>query len=152
MCIRDSIRTVRNILQASLLEQPIRLTDDNLNTLFCEIEFIINNRPITEFSNDLENLEALTPNHLLTLKGNITFPPGLFQDKDCYLYKRWKQVQYLADLFWKRWIKEYVPLLQKRSKWLAEKESHQVGDLVLLILSLIHIFRAHETPEHLVCR
>jgi hypothetical protein len=127
------IRTIRNILTALLLEQPIQINDDNLNTLFCEIECIINNRPLTELSDDISDLEALTPNHILTLKSDITFPPGLFQKTDCYLYKKWKQVQYLADLFWKRWLKEYIPMLQKRSKWIAEKESHKEGDLVLLV-------------------
>jgi len=49
------------------------------------------------------------------------------------LNKRWKQSQYLADLFWKRWIKEYTPLLQHRTKWLVQKEQLKEGDLVLLI-------------------
>ncbi len=32
-----------------------------------------------------------------------------------YIRRRWRQVQYLSDLFWKRWIREYLPLLQERS-------------------------------------
>ena len=105
------IRTIRNILQALLLEQPINVNDDNLNTLFCEIECIINSRPLTELSDDPNDLEPLTPNHLLSMKGGVSFPPGVFQKSDIYLYRRWKQVQYLADLFWVRWKREYIPLL-----------------------------------------
>src|SRR5215469_2118078 len=127
------IRTIRKVLQAIMSEQLVKLTDDNLNTLFCEIECIINNRPLTEISDDPNDLDALTPNHILTLKGEITYPPGLFQKNDCYLNRKWKQSQYLADLFWKRWIKEYIPLLQQRTKWLVQRQQHKEGDLILLI-------------------
>ena len=48
-------------------------------------------------------------------------------------HKRWKQTKYLADVFWSRWIKEYIHLIQKENKWIVEKENNQVGDLVLLI-------------------
>jgi cell shape-determining protein MreC len=38
----------------------------------------------------------------------------------------------LADLFWKRFLKEYIPLLISRQKWLVPKRDLKVGDLVLL--------------------
>ena len=47
------------------------------------------------------DLEALTPNHLLLLKTQPVLPPGLFVKEDLYIKRRWKQVQYMADLFWK---------------------------------------------------
>jgi hypothetical protein len=42
-------------------------------------------------------------------------------------------VQYMSDLFWKRWVKEYVPLLQERQKWLGVKRNLQVDDVVLVV-------------------
>lgn len=39
------------------------------STVFCEAEAILNDRPITKASDDPDDLEALTPNHILTLKG-----------------------------------------------------------------------------------
>ena len=50
-------------------------------------------------------------------------PPGVFHKAD-------RQVQYLVDIFWKRWIREYI--LQKKQKWLQPKRNVAVGDLVLL--------------------
>lgn len=94
---------------------------------------IINGRPITKVSSDPKDLEALTPNHLLLLKTNTTLPPGLFSKEDIYARRRWRQVQYLADIFWNRWIREYLPLLQKRQKWLQPKRNFQVGDVVLIV-------------------
>ena len=59
------IRSVRKLLAAILREQT--LDDESLLTLMCEIEYIINGRPLTNVSNDPRDLEALTPNHLLLL-------------------------------------------------------------------------------------
>ena len=42
------------------------------------------------------------------------------------------QAQYLANLFWRRWIKEYLPTLQEWKKWNEPKENIKVDDLVLL--------------------
>ena len=65
----------------------------------CEIEAVLNNRPFSERSKDPEDLEALTPIHLLLLNACNTYPPGLFVKEDCYSKRRWTQTQYLVDLF-----------------------------------------------------
>lgn len=95
------IRMIRQVLYSILKEQ--HLDDEGLKTLLCEVEAILNSRPITTVTEDDQDLEAVTPNHILLLKAQPTFPPGLFQRSDLYIRRRWKQVQYLADLFWKRW-------------------------------------------------
>ena len=51
---------------------------------------------------------------------------------DNYVKRRWRQVQYLADLFWHRWTKEYLPLLMERAKWNRPKRNLKVDDLVLI--------------------
>ena len=124
------IRTIKKVLNSVMQEQHIRLNDENLNTLLCEIESILNSRPLTELSADPDDLEALTPNHILLLNNFATFPPGLFSRDDLYTNRRWKQVQYLANIFWTRWRRQYLPLLQKTQKWLKESRSLQEGDLV----------------------
>ena len=43
-----------------------------------------------------------------------------------------KQVQHLANQFWDRWVKEYLPTLQTRQKWLESKDNLKVGDIVLI--------------------
>ncbi|KAL2092789.1 hypothetical protein ACEWY4_012587 [Coilia grayii] len=86
------IRMVRQIIHSVVQEQP--LDDEGLQTLFCEVEAILNSRPISTVSEDEHDLEALTPNHILLLKCHPSFPPGLFQQSDMYIRRRWKQVQY----------------------------------------------------------
>ena len=46
--------------------------------------------------------------------------------------KRWKRVQNISALFWKRWIREYLPQLQQRQKWTRETDNLKIGDLVII--------------------
>ena len=124
------IRTVRKVM-AGLTQEQV-LNDEALSTLLCLTESIVNNRPIASVSTDPRDLNPLTPNHLLILR-SAEVPPGLFNESDCYSRKRWRQVNYLANLFWKRWVREYLPELQRRSKWLMEKRGLKKNDLVLIV-------------------
>ena len=125
------IRSVQKLLAAILREQT--LDDESLPNLMCEIESIINGRPLTNVSNDPRDLEAITPSHLLLLRSGPGLPPGNFRMEDCYSRRRWRQVQYLADQFWQRWIREYLPLLQKRQKWNRSRRNFASGDIVLVV-------------------
>ena len=39
----------------------------------------------------------------------------------------------MADLFWKRWVKEYLPVLQLRQKWSKAERNIAEGDIVLAV-------------------
>lgn len=125
------IRTIRNVLLSILKEQVP--TDEQLRTVMCEAEAIINSRPLTTVSADPNDPAPLTPNHLLTLRCDPTLPPGVFDGDANYARRRWKQIQYLADLFWKRWRTEYLHTLQIRQKWTKFRENLKPGDLVLIM-------------------
>ena len=110
---------------------PGRLTDEVLETLFCEVEAMINSRPLTKLSEDVTDMNTLSPNQLLILNQSPKNFPGNYTKGDMYK-QRWRFIQYLANQFWKRWLKEYLPELQKRNKWLNKQENIRVGDIVLL--------------------
>ena len=127
------VRSVRSILSALMREYGHVLDDESLRTLMAEVECIINSRPLTFPSSDPGDLDPLTPSHLLTMKSKIVMPPpGNFQKADVYLRRRWKRVQYLSNVFWSRWRKEYVQTLQERVKWNNPRRNLQRGDLVLI--------------------
>lgn len=124
---------MRKILYGLCKEQVIKFNDDGLCTLFCEVEAILNNRPLVEMSDSVSDLEALTPNHLLLFRGSENAPIGMFSEKDSFVKRRWRQIQYVVDQFWKRWLSEYLLILQLRQKWLKPQRNIQKGDIVILV-------------------
>lgn len=126
------IRSVRQIMYGLLKEQNITFDEEGLRTLCCEVENILNNRPLTQMSNDPNDLTYLTPNNLILNRSGATCPPGIFEKGDNYTQRKYKQIQYFAQMFWQRWRKEYVTLLNQRSKWQCPTRNVQVGDIVLV--------------------
>jgi hypothetical protein len=129
------IRTVRSVLNPLMRNNSTYLDDEAFRTLMCEVESIVNSRPLTvDNLNDPLSLSPLTPNHLLTMKTKILLPPpGKFQTKEIYSKKRWRRIQHLANEFWARWRKEFLHSLQERSKWNKPRRNIHTGDIVLLM-------------------
>ena len=124
------IRAVRHVLKMVLHEQQI--SDEALVTALAEVEKILNDRPLTPLSDRPDDLQPLTPSHILLLKGNGSMPLGVFSKEEGYGRRRWRQAQYLANIFWRRWTREYLPSLQVRQKWNTERRNFSKGDLVLM--------------------
>ena len=97
-----------------------------------KVECIINSRPLTRPSCDPDDLDPLTPNHILTMKSKVVSPPpsSNFQKENVYLCKRWRRVQYLANVFWSRWRKEYVQCAKNEME--SPKQEFRKGDLLLI--------------------
>ena len=109
-------------------------TDEILSTVLCEVENMVNSRPITHVPAEYDDegeISALTPNHFLLARGNAALAPGDFQH-DMTSRKRWRRTQALADHLWNRWRKEYLHSLIHRRKWQTDIRNLQVGDVVLL--------------------
>ncbi|XP_069969532.1 uncharacterized protein [Penaeus vannamei] len=70
------IRSIRRVLSGICYQQT--LTDDSLHTLFCEVEAIINGRPLTRVTDDPDYLQPLTLSMQLNLKGS----PGPVMNTD----------------------------------------------------------------------
>ncbi|XP_045535696.1 uncharacterized protein LOC123721308 [Papilio machaon] len=126
------VRSVKTALKVVLKERAPHF--DTLSTLMCEVEALINSRPITHVSTDPNYPEALTPNHFLIGTSSSGTPYGKYDNGDlCNLGKRWRVAQRLTDLFWSRWLKEYLPTLLPRQKWNDEAKALSVGDYVLIV-------------------
>ena len=108
------------------------LTDPQLYTLLTEAEMIINSRPLTHLSDDINDLEPLTPNHVLLGMHRNWASIADTSEYDITSRRKWKQVQALRATFWKRWTKEYLPTLAERSRWTSAGPTFEVGELVLL--------------------
>ena len=100
------IRTVRKVMRSVIKEQL--LDDEGINTLMCEVEAIVNGRPLTKLSEE----------------------EGIFTKEDNCSSRRWRQVQYLANVFW---IREYLPSLQEWQKWNKTRKNLKVNNILLIL-------------------
>ena len=62
-----------------------------------------------------------------------TLPPGWFSKEDNYPSCRCKQVQHLANVYWRCWIREYLPTLRERRKWANAQRNFSVNNIVLVL-------------------
>ncbi|XP_055618886.1 uncharacterized protein LOC129763661 [Toxorhynchites rutilus septentrionalis] len=126
-------RLVRSLKTAfNVLNDGRTMTDEILLTTLAEAEDLINSRPLTYSSLEPGVLEALTPNHFIRGVGGQTehaVPPTneAAALRDCY-----KRSQVLADRLWKRWVTEYLPSINRRTKWHVESPPLTRGDLVYI--------------------
>ncbi|GFW80316.1 integrase catalytic domain-containing protein [Trichonephila clavipes] len=105
---------------------------EELLTLITQIEAILNSRPLTPLSSDIDDLEVLTPAHFLIGRPipAIVEPSLLHCESNrlnvCQIIT--KSVQTI----WKRWSLSYLNSLQQRKKWIFNKENLKLGDMVLI--------------------
>ena len=124
------VSSVKRALRTVLGRQCV--SEDVLHTVLTEVEYMLNSRPLTYSSGDVRDPEPLTPNHFLLGMPQAAVSPGVFGDKEVMSRSKWRQSQALAELMWKRWQKEYLPLLLPRKKWNTEVDNLAEGDVVLM--------------------
>ena len=114
-CWERVIRSVRRTMASSYMTRST-FTEEGLVTLFAEVKAIISFYPLTPelFVDEIER--PLSPYDLLVLVLDVGLPPARTTASDLIASKSWRQVQAHADLFWKRWFREYLPTLRIRSK------------------------------------
>ncbi|XP_053690800.1 uncharacterized protein LOC128743113 [Sabethes cyaneus] len=126
------VRSVKEALEA--LNDGKRLTDEILHTSVTAAEDMINSRPLVYVSQETVEAEALSPNHFL--RGVSPNEPQMVPPPPHpaeVLRDAYKRSQELAQEMWGRWIKEYVPSLNQRSKWHGEARVLKKGDLVYVV-------------------
>ncbi|XP_063533651.1 uncharacterized protein LOC134743949 [Cydia strobilella] len=131
-CWERMVRAVKTALKATLNTRIPR--EDTLTTLLAEAEAIVNGRPLTYVPLDHNDDLPLTPNDFLmpmTDRTGMTATSGTFNDGDL-LRRSWRESQRLADLLWKRWVKEYLPTLTRREKWYQSSTPLAEGDIVVI--------------------
>ncbi|XP_065089698.1 uncharacterized protein LOC135710920 [Ochlerotatus camptorhynchus] len=126
------IQSVKKILTSILPTQRLP-TDEVLRNSLVMIENIINSRPLTYVPVDSEAAPALTPNSFLLGSTDGSKPLVLHDDSGLALRSAWKSSQVLANMFWKKWLAEYLPEITRRTKWLSADRQIQIGDIVIIV-------------------
>ena len=81
-------------------------------------------------SADASDLGAITPNHFL-LDNQANGIPSIIGVDEFDRRKWYSRAQSYANVILARWLKEYVPALNRRAKWHTPAGQHlKAGDLV----------------------
>ncbi|XP_011170007.1 uncharacterized protein LOC105203007 [Solenopsis invicta] len=109
------------------------LTFEEMETVLCEIEAVLNSRPLTPLSEDANDLTCLTPGHCLVGAALNSFPVTDLTAENPGRLLRWQRVEQMRQHFWRRWSTEYIHTLIERRKWRANQgEQLKIGQLVLI--------------------
>lgn len=125
----NGIKQAKYHLKRVLTEKS--LTFEEMTTILCRIEAILNSRPITPLSDNPNDIEALTPGHFL-----IGRPLNSKLEQDVTSIKtnrlnRWQLIQQAQQLFWKQWYDDIINN-QIRPKGFQFEVNYQLNDLVLI--------------------
>jgi hypothetical protein len=124
-----------------------KLSYDQLVTLLCEAQDVVNSRPLTYVGSDVEEI-AITPNHLLRgynrealqlVDDDADDPTYVEREKHANrILSMWKKGQRLLNSFWKIWKTEYLTSLRERMRWSHKQKRGSmsrlpvVGEVVLI--------------------
>lgn len=126
----SAIRSFKYHLRRVMGESTLSL--EEFITLATQIEAMLNSRPLTPLSQDIEDLSVLTPGHFLVGSSLVQVPEKDITDLKTNRLKRWQLVQAFTQRIWKKWTQEYLHTLQQRLKWKNHCKNLNVGDLVLI--------------------
>ncbi|XP_059045303.1 uncharacterized protein LOC131841083 [Achroia grisella] len=126
------VRSVKTALKVILRDRAPR--DEVLHTALIEVEALVNSRPLTHVPLDPSS-PALTPFHFILGESSPYHPVPVILDESDFLGRSdWRKAQCLADMFWSRWVKEYLPtLIPRRSPGQNREQTVTVGDMVLIV-------------------
>ncbi|XP_071057047.1 uncharacterized protein [Onthophagus taurus] len=108
------------------------LTIEEFTTLLCQIEGILNSRPLYPLSTDPNDFQPLTPGHFLIGRPINAIPEVDISDELPNRLRSYEKLKRLQQLFWKQFQRDYLTTLQQRGKWAKDTAQLDVGDIVLV--------------------
>lgn len=111
---------------------PRLLTFEELSTVVTQIAAILNSRPLCPVTNDIDDLQVITPGHFIIGRAPLSPPDHDQPLVNISHLNRWQLLQRMRNDFWYQWSHEYLVRLQNRPKWMKQKENVCVGQIVLV--------------------
>ncbi|XP_063376662.1 uncharacterized protein LOC134664029 [Cydia fagiglandana] len=109
------------------------LSYDELYTLLCQIEAVLNSRPLGLLSADPAEPAPLTPAHFLNTVPLRSLPASEITEERTNRLSRYSLLENLVQSYWRRWSLEFLHTLQAREKWNTDSRPITVGTVVLII-------------------
>ncbi|GFW97257.1 uncharacterized protein TNCV_4784711 [Trichonephila clavipes] len=110
----------------------LKMTLEEFLTIITQIEGILNSRPITPLSEDIDDLEMLTPGHFLIGRPITSISEPNLLDKIENTLSRWQKLTKIVQHIWTKWSRDYLNNLQQRNKWQFHKDNVKLNTMVLI--------------------
>ncbi len=107
------VRSVKSALYTVLGSQSVP------EEVLMKVEAILNSKPLGYVSSDVADADPVTPSSLLMGWPDGSLPQVIYSESEILSRIKWRYSQILADRFWSRFIRDYLPSLQTRQKWQA---------------------------------
>jgi hypothetical protein len=125
------IGIVKKLLQLSIGDT--RVTPLELQTALMETANICNERPLGLSKPRADgSFSVLTPNHLLMGRSSSVLPDDAELCEDLPMASRYRLINHVTTVFWKKWCEDVTPSLVFRAKWHTRSRNLRVGDLVMI--------------------
>lgn len=109
----------------------LHLTYDEFETILCQIESILNSRPLCKSDHNSSDL-VLTPAHFLIQDSLLSLPDDNLESHKISHNNRWTLIQQLLQSFWKLWSHDYLNTERQRKRWVHSKSSIKIDDVVII--------------------
>ena len=109
-----------------------KVTLSVFQTVVAEAEAVLNSRPLTQVGCSISDEGSLTPNHFLFRRPHMCLKP-LVNSNQRFSTKDFKLTQTLLDHYWSKLLKEYIPELNKRTKWQRSNDELDESDIVWVV-------------------
>lgn len=124
------VKSVKFHLRRTMEVTPF--TFEEWTTMLTQIEAILNSRPLTPLSDDVNDLQALTPGHFLIGEPLIAIPEPNLEHLKINTLDRYQLMQRKVQEFWRTWSSEYLMTLQQRTKWKSPADNMKPGQIVTI--------------------
>ena len=94
------------------------LTEETFHSFLTQVQEILNSRPLTYVPDTGLSYQPTTSNHFLIGRPHKRFPSILSITKD--YNKDWKKWSPLSHQFWTRLLREFIPTMARRPKWIKD--------------------------------
>ena len=105
------VKSAKRAISAILKNAEV--TDEELLSAIVGAEALMNSRPLSYVSADGRDPTPLTPNHFMYGQIGTRFAPAGVDESEFNPRQRWRVVQDLVLHFWRRWMQEVVPELNR---------------------------------------
>lgn len=110
------------------------LTYEEFYSILVQVEGILNSKPLCPIPNsNTDEITCLTPAHFLIGRTPNSLPDYDYKNVPISRLTLYQQLQQLQQDFWTSWSRDYIGLLQERSKWRSPKgPALRAGTIVLV--------------------